>query len=357
MKLPVSLLGLILLVSCQQGVNNVEISYQPWSKEKAIAWYDSLGWVAGCNFIPSTAINQLEMWQEHSYDPETIDRELEWAADLGFNIVRVYLHNLPWQEDSAGFITRMENFLGITEKHEIGVMFVFFDDCWYGNAELGDQPSPDSGLHNSYWLQCPRYAEVMDESAHAGLERYVKHIMEHFSNDKRVVVWDLYNEPANNHFPNQVMPLLKKVFHWAREVAPSQPVTVGVWKTDIHYTELNDYQLENSDIITFHNYGSYESIKKLIENYQSYGRPVICTEYLARGMGNLFHTHLPLMKKENVGAINWGLVFGKTQTVYPWNTPLGTPVPKIWHHDIFWPDGTPYSDEEVKLIREVTGKE
>ncbi len=345
---------LFLVFSCAME-NSTED--QRWSKERANQWYKETGWLVGCNFIPSTAINQLEMFQEGSYDPQTIDKELGWAEGLGFNIVRVYLHYLPWQKDADGFKKRLNNFLEICEKHKIGVMFVLFDDCWYGNAQLGDQPDPVPGLHNSGWLQCPRFAEVMDQSVHPVLEQYTKDILTSFSDDERVLIWDLYNEPANNHQVEQIFPLLKKVVGWAREVDPKQPVTMGVWRFHQKgFLELNTFQLEHSDVITFHNYGSFESMKKDMANYKSFGRPVICTEYIARGNNNKFQTHLPLMKKENVGAINWGLVSGKTQTIFPWGHPLNDTTQEIWHHDIFYKDGKPYDSNEIKLIRKLMGK-
>ena len=133
-------------------------------------------------------------------------------------------------------------------------------------------------------------------------------------------------------------------------------MTIGVWKWDPNFSELNEFQIANSDVISFHNYSGLEVMKKDIEKYKSYGRPVICTEYIARGAGSRFQTHLPLLKEQNVGAINWGLVYGKTQTIFPWGSPLNAPEPKIWHHDIFRKDGTPFDANEVELIKKLTKK-
>jgi endo-1,4-beta-mannosidase len=98
-----------------------------WTEEKANAWSTQHRWLVGCNFSPSTAINQLEMWQADSFDAATIDRELGWAEQLGFTSVRIFLHHLLWQQDSKGFLKRMDQFLDIAHKHHIGVMFVLFD--------------------------------------------------------------------------------------------------------------------------------------------------------------------------------------------------------------------------------------
>ena len=88
-----------------------------WTPEEANAWYARQPWFVGCNFNPSTAINQLEMWQAESFDEPTIDRELKWAQELGFNSIRVYLHNLLWDQDRDGFIDRIDRFLAMADHH------------------------------------------------------------------------------------------------------------------------------------------------------------------------------------------------------------------------------------------------
>jgi hypothetical protein len=324
------------------------------TKEEANEWYAKVGWVVGCNFIPSTAINQLEMWQKETYDPNTIDRELGWAEDIGFNTIRVYLHYLVWQQDPNGFKDRVDDFLGICARHKIRVMFVLFDDCWNGNARLGKQPAPRPGVHNSGWVQCPRYNEVNDVTLYPVFENYVNDLLTSFSKDERVIVWDLYNEPGNSHKPKEILPFLKKVVEWARKANPQQPMTIGVWTGGPEHVDINEFQLSNSDVISFHNYSGLEQMKNDIAKYKSYGRPVICTEYIARGAGSRFETHLPLMKKENVGAINWGLVYGKTQTIFPWGSKPNAPEPNFWHHDIFRKDGTPFDANEIALIKSLT---
>src|SRR5690606_24227254 len=142
-----------------------------WSLEKANAWREDRGWLVGCNFSPSTAINQLEMWQEDTFDPETIDRELGWAEDLGFNCIRVYLHDLLWEQDSLGFLERMEAFLEISDRHQIGVMFVLFDGVWDPFPKLGVQPDPKPHLHNSGWVQSPGLEVLQDATQDPRLER------------------------------------------------------------------------------------------------------------------------------------------------------------------------------------------
>ena len=134
-----------ILVLLAQSLTTLHAAETParWSVEKANDWAKQTGWLVGCNFIPSTAINELEMWQADTFDPKTIDRELGWAQGLGFNCVRVFLHDLPWQQDSKGFLDRMDQFLTLADKHHIKVMFVLFDSCWNPDPKLGKQPAPD----------------------------------------------------------------------------------------------------------------------------------------------------------------------------------------------------------------------
>lgn len=325
-----------------------------WSLSRAADWQKENGWASGANFLPSTAINQLEMWQASTFDPKTIDRELGWAEGIGFNAMRVFLHSLAYQQDPAGFKKRVDQYLGIADKHHIKTILVFFDDCWNPDPKTGTQPEPKIGVHNSGWAQDPG-RHLTDPKDFAVLSVYVKDIMNSFGQDKRILLWDLYNEPGNSKKGNASVELLTKVFEWARETKHEQPVSVGLWRWD--FAELNAIQALNSDVITYHEYEAPENHLRILQTLKSHGRPMICTEYMARRNNSLFSNVLPMLKKENVGAINWGLVAGKSNTIYAWDTPMADGgEPKLWFHDIFRKDGTPYRQEEIEAIRKETGK-
>jgi len=336
-----------------------------WSEAKANRWYEENGSFLGCNYAPSTAVNQLEMWEAHSFDPITIDRELGWAANLGFNSIRVFLHDLLWRNDPKGLLERMETFLTIADSHGIGVMFVLFDSVWNPFPAPGKREYK-IGVHNSGWLQSPGVEILKDESRHDELEGYVKGVVGHFVNDKRVHVWDLFNEPCNRNQASygiyepedkadRALKLLKKAFKWAREMNPTQPLTSGVWIgewCEMKVKELDRFMLESSDVITFHNYESPEEMERRIKKLQRYNRPILCTEYMARGFNNTFESILPIFKKYDVSGYSWGLVAGKTQTSYPWDSWSVSydGEPSLWFHDIFRPDGTPYKEEEIHYL-------
>ncbi|GET28032.1 hypothetical protein SD074_02340 [Prolixibacter sp. SD074] len=321
--------------------------------EQAQDWQDENNWLRGCDFIPSTAINQLEMWQAATFDTTTIDRELRWAEDIGMNCMRVYLHHLAWQEDKTGFKDRMNQYLTIAHRHGIKTIFVFFDDCWNATYHAGKQPDPKPGVHNSGWVRDPGDLLYQDSRLVDTLKVYVHDVLTTFKNDKRVAMWDLYNEPGNSGYGNRSLPLLEKVFQWGWEVRPSQPLTAGVWNRSLY--RLNTYQVNHSDIVTYHNYEGPENHQAAIDTLKAYGRPLVCTEYMARRNNSLFKNIMPLLKREHIGAINWGLVTGKTNTKYAWDEPVPDgSEPKLWFHDIFRQDGTPYKQDEVDLIMSLT---
>ena len=349
---------LVLFAGCRNSsptelVAEKQTARDVWSAEKAQQWYDQRPWLLGADFLPSSAINQLEMWQKETFDTATINRELGWAQSIGMNSMRVYLHHLAWEVDPAGFKERVDQYLDIADKRNISTLFVFFDDCWNPTYKAGKQPEPKPGIHNSGWVRDPGDLLHSDTTLFVTLEKYVKDVLQHFRDDERIVLWDLYNEPGNSGYGNKSLPLLKKVFQWGREVNPSQPLSVGVWNKEL--TDLGKYQLENSDVITYHNYMDKQTHQKWIDSLQAFRRPLICTEYMARTRNSLFKDILPLLREENVGAYNWGLVSGKSNTIYAWDTPMPDGrEPKVWFHDIFRKDGTPFDVAEVKLIEEVS---
>ena len=365
-------LGSLLLVLLL-GTNAIKAQEtQRWSEEKANTWYSQQRWLVGSNYIPEDAINQLEMWQADTFNPTEIDKELGWAQGLGMNTMRVFLHDQLWQQDPAGFKKRIDTFLDIASRHQIRPVLVIFDSCWDPQPKLGPQHPPIPGVHNSGWVQSPGTASLENPKDYARLEAYVKGVVGAFANDKRVLAFDLWNEPDNGgggnyakeEPPNKnelVKALIPRVFAWARSVHPIQPLTSGVWTGDwtslSSMTPVGKIQLEQSDIISFHNYGWPEDFERHIHMLQQYKRPLLCTEYMARGAGSTFDTILPIALREHVGAINWGFVAGKTQTYFPWDSwkhPYVEDPPTVWFHDIFHPDGSLYRVREGEILRSLT---
>lgn len=349
-----------------------------WSEQKANDWYSQQPWLVGSNFIPKSAINQLEMWQADTFDPAEIDKELGWAESLGMNTMRVFLHDLLWQQDAHGFQKRIDQFLTIASRHHIRPLFVLFDSCWDPLPQLGPQRPPIPGIHNSGWVQSPGVKALADPAQIPRLRAYVQGVVGAFANDYRILGWDIWNEPGSDQTGNYpktemkndkkvalVAALLPQAFEWAREQNPVQPLTSGVYEVDTSadenaLEEIEQIQVRESDIITFHNYSWPESFKRELEWLRRFHRPVLCTEYMARSVGSTFDTVLPIAKQEHVAAINWGFVAGKTQTYLPWESwdhPYIRTDPPVWFHEVLRPDGTPYRQAEVDLIKQLTGKQ
>jgi hypothetical protein len=285
-----------------------------WIRERALAWARARGWRVGCNFTPSTASNPLELWQEATFDAATIERELGFADALGFTSVRVFLHDLAFAHDRTGFFARIERFLAAAAQRGIGVLFVLFDGVWDPQPRPGPQPEPRPGVHNSRWVQSPGAAILGDPARHDELRPYVQGVIDRFRDDARIDGWDLVNEPDKR------------------------------------------LCLESSDVISFHHYGELGGLQRRVRALERYGRPILCTEFLARGLGSRFDPHLRFLRDAGVGAYCWGLVDGRTQTKYGWDSWLA-PVqgePEPWHHDVLRADGSPYDPAEVEFIRAVT---
>jgi hypothetical protein len=368
------LTDVLLMATLCSSVARAETSR--WTEQKANDWYARQPWLVGSNYIPRSAINQLEMWQEATFNPAQIDQELTWAESLGMNTARVFLHDLVWEQDRSGFQKRVDQFLTIASRHHIRPIFVLFDSCWDPLPHLGPQHPPIPGVHNSGWVQSPGAKALVDPSQYPRLKDYVQGVVGAFAKDERILAWDVWNEPGadtTGSYPKEDPPnktalvttLLPQAFEWARRVNPVQPLTSGVWAADespdgSHLGELQQIQLRESDIITFHNYSWPEFFRQELGWLKKYNRPVICTEYMARSIGSTFDTILPIAKEERVGVINWGFVAGKTQTYLPWESwqhPYILDQPPVWFHEVLHPDGTPYRQAEVDLIRRLTGKQ
>ncbi|GAO41559.1 cellulase family glycosylhydrolase [Flavihumibacter petaseus] len=348
----VLLLTLAALLGPLQKVDAQSGSQLRWSPEKAWQWYKDQQWICGANYIPAYAINYTAMWDRTTFDSVAIDRELALAEQTGLNSLRVVLQYAVYAEDPEGFLRRMNTFLCSCEKHRIKMVPALFDDCVFGlehDPKTGRQPEPLEGWYAWAWSPSPGHSMVVDSSTFPLLERYVKGVITRFSNDKRILFWDLYNEPTNGGLGTASLPLLRNTIRWAREVRPSQPLSVGVWDGN---KRLNEIALNGSDIVSFHNYGNLDALRKMVEELKLQGRPLVCTEWMNRPAGSLISTHIGYFSQEKIGCMLWGVVNGKTQTHLPWGHRPGDPAPKIWQHDLYTADFRPYDTAEISLLKQ-----
>jgi hypothetical protein len=349
-----------------------------WTRARAVAWAAMHPWYCGFNFLPSSAVNFVEMWRAETFDPPTIARELGWAADLGLNALRTNLPFVIWRRDRDGLLSRVDTLLALAAARGLATVLCPFDDCGFGGDEpvAGPQRDPVPGIHNSRAVASPGRATVADRRAWPELERYVRDLVGAFGRDHRLLMWDLYNEPGNGmvfsrdgyidvsvKLEPHSHALMVKTFAWARAEAPVQPLTVGAWRTPLQGSGLDFYDsavdsdaLALSDVLSFHAYLPTHRTERIIDMLAARERPVFCTEWMARAVESRIGDQLELMRRRDVGCFHWGLVRGRTQTDLPWPEKLlrtvgGVPGPTGWFHDLLEPDGSPHDPKEIEMIR------
>ena len=279
----------------------------------------------------------------YNFDVKKIDDELKMAQADGFNCARVVLPFVVWERDPAAFKTRFSQFLEVCAKRGIKVMPALFDDCVFGpifDPIYGRQPIVVAGWYANGWTPSPGHGMVRDRAQWPRLEKYVKDLVSTYKNDARVWVWDVYNEPTNGGLGDVSVPLVNKVFDWAREINPVQPLTCDVFGT----LAMARLALDRSDIVTFHDYDGPEPLQNHINQLELSGRPLICTEWLNRSQQSTPQNNLPVFARENVGAMHWGYINGRTQTNLRWGAKPGNPTPKLWQHDLY---GSEFTVESI----------
>jgi len=327
-----------------------------WTKKDANDWWQKQKWTVGINYVTSNAVNDIEMWMDATFSPKLIEKELKTASAIGYNSVRVFLPYSVWYNEGMRFLENFDLFLDIADKAGLSVMPVLFDDCAfdYGSEPVyGPQPDPVLGVHNSRWVPSPGFAVQDDPEALDHLKDYVREIIGSHRKDRRILIWDLFNEPGNSKRLDKALPLLKLAFETARECYPVQPLTAGVW--EFHNNRaVEDYCFENSDVLSAHIYRPLGRTKELLAPLEKAERPVMVTEWLHRPAGNTVEDILPLFFEKKIGAWQWGMIKGRTQTNLSWSTMNGgtpQPDPELWQHDILHPDGTPYRQSEIDLFK------
>ena len=346
-----------------------------WSKERAWAWYDAHPWLRGCNFMGSDCANRIDQWQEEGFEErlQTADAELALVAQTGFNTIRIIVEYFVWENQHDGFMQRLERYIATAWKHGISCMIVLGNDCmqpkeWTKPAHFGPQHY-DWGYHGgrkqSQHGTLPSMGYHLLDEPELALRHYemVREIIETYRNDERIIMWDLYNEAGNARRGMVTMPHLQKYFEIARAIDPIQPLTACTYRcpvdADVPIPEIEQYCVDNSDIISYHNYGPYQDNIRIIKRLKEYGRPIVNTEWLGRIFHNTIQELFPLFYLEKIGCYNWGFVAGKYQTYEPWagtwdrydaDPTLDVDFTK-WFHDLYRPSHRPYDPKEIEIIR------
>jgi hypothetical protein len=350
----------------QQGtaVDLAKLRNARWDESKASQYMQKFGEVKGCNYVPSDGSSILHLPNE-----ELIRRELGWARDVvGLNSVRVWIGLAEYQIDQEGVMKNFDSFLQICNENQIKVLPVLsiqqvLDPDY--DLEAPDANEPVMNFYPSvhgggwrypgrlHWTCCEPEGSISPKTLAAwtktrpAAEQFVRSVLNRYARDERIILWDLYNEA-----PKAARPVVELIFQWAREANPSQPLSVCWQGHDL------------SDVITFHTYTrpGYETANRNSSGWdflteldwaRAWGRPMLCTEWLARPFGNTIEAILPFFERYHIGWYVWGLcAVGPAQYQFPWDWPMGSPPPEKWFHCLLYPDGTPYSAEEILLIRD-----
>lgn len=312
-----------------------------WSAEKAWQWYLERPWVMGINYVPSNTLHAIELWQEDTCEEvmKTVRSEFDLMESVGLNGVRMFLPFHQWYHERNGYMDRLERFLDELGARGITMMPVLYNDCVGFGRPAQVQPQAthgwqkyDIGHHgghreNPFTGECARTGWCLwDEPEwHPVLEEYLRDMIGRFGKDQRIYAWDIWNEPGNSNRHDMSIPYIKRSFEVAREMNPIQPLTAGPWSYPADFGQISGADVEKvqrvaldeSDIVTFHQYESIDRVRQVVDTLKKEGRPMLNTEWLNRVLDNQVRDNLPLYHDEGIGSYSWGLVAGKSQHFLP----------------------------------------
>ena len=350
---------------------------QRWTKEKAWEWYRSQRWIRGFNGYPSNCVNRVAMWQSYKHREvfEEIEREFELAKETGLNAVRAIVQFEVWLYEHDSFMSNLEEYFSLADRYGIKVMLVLGNDCNvpkdFYTFKLGEQPvdwgyhsgikrGQHSGTHTEPGYQLndePEYREKFYQMADELAAKYAR--------DERLQIWDVWNELGAGRRGDMSLEMAQRCFEIIRSHDPIQPLTAECWIFDGEQKVKNERErtlVEWSDIVSFHYYGPYPTMVKIVESLkETYDRPIINSEWLNRIDNNNVEDIFPLFYLEKIGSYHWGLIQGFSQTYEPWGgylTDVADPDyygPRDltkWQHDLYRFNGLPYIAREIAIIRD-----
>ena len=339
-----------------------------WSEARPTPGTRKQPWLVGSNYTPATAINELEMWQADTFDPKTIDKELGWAEGLGMTTMRVFLHDLAWQQDAAGFRERIDRFLDIAAKHHIKPLFVLFDSCWDPNPAAGPAARADS-LASTIPAGCrvpaPRRCRIRTQvsaarSLRQGRRRRVRQgsararlgRLERARQHQRRAA-TAQQEPKNK--VELVLALLPQVF--AVGARGGRRAAADVRRLEGRLVVRRQAVADGADSARTVGRHLVPQLRQRrgIREADPVAAALPSADPLHRVHGARQRQHVrgiaarsrrSTTSRRSTGASSPG----KTQTYLPWDSwqkPYVDREPAVWFHEIFKQDGTPYKQEEV----------
>ena len=358
----------------------------PWPKEKAWAWYNAQPWIRGCNYMPASCANRVDQWQAYGSEARFAEMERETALMQkdGLNAVRIILGDLGfavWRAEHDGIMQRFERMLEIFDSHGIRVILVFGNDCsrpkpLWSLPEMGEQKW-DLGYHGGRKLSqhgsypdLPGYTAVDDPALREEFFKMCEEFLTKYAHDRRILFWNLWNEPGANRRDKISPPHIRRLFELAWRIDPDQPLAADIWTGRVSWPEKDVAEAvgaELNDIISYHSYldlpAQTAQAKALKERF---GRPMVNTEWLARVFDCTVQDVYPFFAQNRIGCTMWGYVNGKYQTHEPWEYTWRQleDNPKLmhyfkftkWFHDLYRPSLRPYDPYEIAIIRHVNAE-
>ncbi len=349
-----------------------------WTKEEINEWYDARPWMRGCNYMSADCANRIDQWQELGFEErfKTTEAELALMQKTGLNTVRLIIEYVVWKEEHDGFLERFDRYLDLCAKYGISCMITLANDCMPPKNE--DWKMPAIGKQTCDWgyhggRKSSQHAVSVGTNPHFYLDdeesrrdyfEMVREIVTLHREDERICIWDVYNEPGNRRRDELTLPNIKALFEIVRGCDPIQPLTAGVWRVkgdpSVPLAEVEQFALDNSDIVSYHFYRGYEEHVKIIKRLKAEGRPLINTEWLGRCLHpEVVFEMFPIFYMEKIGCYNWGFVAGLYQTYEPWEgtwqrwesgEETNVDFTK-WFHDLYRPNHRPYDPREIALIK------
>jgi hypothetical protein len=263
--------------------------------------------IRGANYVPSHASTSVAAWAR--YDADRIDRELGYAERLRLNSLRVFLQYVVYERDPADFLLKLEDFVVRCDRHGIRPLFVLFDSCF------GEEPSLEKA-DSPAWVNNPGFSRLKQRDA---LERYVRDVVTPFRGDRRVLGWDVMNEPmADFHHVTRaerdaIWEFVRHFCGFVKQTDPTHPITVG--EAVVEYLPKNAGHV---DFLSVHSYAAdRDEFKKDLDLARHYGRscgkPVVVTECGNPGAGQKYEMVFDVLGKERLGFYFWELMIGKIQ--------------------------------------------
>ena len=372
---------MVITLKIEIGVSrtrrNKKTMKRQWTEQEIAEWYKSQPWLRGTNFLPSDCVNRLDMWQSIGREEhlKTAETELKLSKETGFNTVRLWCNFDVYYKEPEEFMQTLESYITLCAKYDQSVMLVL---AYEEDLPHGDKFVPkELGAQKEYFNHFNRDYAEQDRLAKAGAYKHyteypeikpifmemVERVVKKYREDKRVLAWNVENEPGIG-IGDRAVPLLEELFALVRSLDPVQPLAADIWrgvKEDGTFNSLAETKAyELSDFISFHSYSKYEwFLTGLYTLKKYYNRPIIVTEWLNRCNHNTVEEIYPLMLIENVGCYCWGFVQGRTYTTEPWNG-FWSEVEKNpdvdfdftkWQHELYRKNFHPYDPKEINIIK------